>query len=126
MEEEKPDFELITLCPPLVYGEVAQYVPSTEALNTSSERLYEILTGKAKEIPVQGVMIFVNAQDLGNAHALAIVSLFFGIHPQLTISIRSRVLLTPVINVSLSQPMLPSPTRLYPTFSSNITPNPHP
>jgi hypothetical protein len=76
MEEENPDFELITLCPPMVYGEVVQYVPSTEALNTSSGRLYEILTGKAKEIPVQGPMLFVNVQDLGNAHALAIVSIF--------------------------------------------------
>jgi len=83
MKEEKPDFELITLCPPMVYGEVAQYVPSTEALNTSSERLYTILAGKVKEIPTQGVVLFVNVQDLGNAHVLAIVSLlltFLGIH----------------------------------------------
>jgi hypothetical protein len=84
MEEENPDFELITLCPPMVYGEVVQYLPSTAALNTSSERLYEILTGKAKEIPAQGPILFVNVQDLGNAHSLAIVSvllIFLDIRP---------------------------------------------
>lgn len=74
MKEQNPQFELITLCPPTVYGEVAQYVPSTDALNTSSERLNAILTGLTREIPLQTLMFFVNAQDLGKAHALAIVS----------------------------------------------------
>lgn len=73
VKEENPHFELVTLCPPMVYGEVAQYVKSADQLNTSSAVLNSILKGLSKEVPFQGVMLFVNVKDLANAHVLAIV-----------------------------------------------------
>ncbi|KAG8833217.1 methylglyoxal reductase (NADPH-dependent) gre2 [Serendipita sp. 399] len=72
VKENNPQFDLVTLCPPMIYGEVAQYTPSAKSLNTSSVSLYAVLTGQQKEIEVQHVMIFTNVQDIAQAHVLAL------------------------------------------------------
>ncbi|PVG04397.1 NAD(P)-binding protein [Serendipita vermifera] len=72
VKEEKPQFELVVLCPPMVFGEVAQYTESVDKLNTSSAGLYAILTGQNKEIETQSIMIFCNVIDLAVAHIRAI------------------------------------------------------
>lgn len=80
VKEENPTFELITLCPPMVFGEVAQYIKSADQLNTSSASLYNVLVGKDKEVSPQAVMIWVNVKDLAKAHALAIAAPGAGNH----------------------------------------------
>ncbi|PVG04409.1 NAD(P)-binding protein [Serendipita vermifera] len=72
IKEEKPDFEVVTICPPRIFGEVAQYVKSIDQLNTSSASLYNMLTGRQKEITAPGLTIFCNVSDVGLAHILAI------------------------------------------------------
>ena len=74
MKEEKPHFELITLCPPMVFGQAAQFVESADQLNTSSASLYSVLVGKNKEIGPLSIPLWVNVADVGTAHMLAIVS----------------------------------------------------
>lgn len=75
MEENKPHFDLVALCPPMVFGQVAQYVPSAEALNTSSAALFQMLSPGANadgSIPPHSVALWVNVADLGTAHVLAL------------------------------------------------------
>lgn len=73
MKENQPQFELVTICPPMVYGQVAQYVASADQLNTSSAALYAVFSGQQKEVASQRVMLFCNVADVGIAHVLAIV-----------------------------------------------------
>ncbi|KAG8831531.1 methylglyoxal reductase (NADPH-dependent) gre2 [Serendipita sp. 400] len=72
MKENSPQFDLVVLCPPMIYGDVAQYTPSISSLNTSSASLYAVLSGQDKEISQQHVMIFCNVADIGRAHVLAV------------------------------------------------------
>jgi nucleoside-diphosphate-sugar epimerase len=59
---------------------VAQYIESTDRLNTSSQVLYAVLSGQQKEIIPQAIMLWVNAADVGTAHVLAIDSPNAGNH----------------------------------------------
>lgn len=72
IEQEKPNFTLATLCPPLVLGPIVHYLNSLDALNTSNQRVRDIVQGKAKdEIPPTGTFIWVDVRDLALAHVLA-------------------------------------------------------
>ncbi|KAG8713455.1 methylglyoxal reductase (NADPH-dependent) gre2 [Ceratobasidium sp. 394] len=72
VDNEKPSFELITLCPPMVYGPVIQEVTSMDKLNTSSAAFYNIFAGKTKELTSPGVWLWVDVRDIANAHVAAI------------------------------------------------------
>lgn len=60
LEDEKPNFTLATMCPPLVLGPIVHYLNSLDALNTSNQRIRNIafgLDGADKELPLTGRMI---------------------------------------------------------------------
>jgi len=60
------------MCPPLVLGPIVHYLNSLDALNTSNQRVRDILQGKAKEeIPPTGTFIWVDVRDLALCHVLA-------------------------------------------------------
>lgn len=72
VEKEKPNFTLATMCPPLVLGPIVHYLNSLDSLNTSNQRIRDIVQGKAKEqIPETGTFIWVDVRDLALAHVLA-------------------------------------------------------
>ncbi|KAK4547780.1 hypothetical protein LTR36_000738 [Oleoguttula mirabilis] len=72
IEQEKPNFSLATMCPPLVLGPIVHYLNSLEGLNTSNQRVRDIVQGKAKtEIPPTGTYIWVDVRDLALCHVLA-------------------------------------------------------
>ena len=72
VEKEKPNFTLSTLCPPLVLGPIIHYLQSLDSLNTSNQRVLNIITGKAKdELPPTGTFIWVDVRDLALAHVRA-------------------------------------------------------
>ncbi|KAI4133973.1 MAG: hypothetical protein LQ347_001908 [Umbilicaria vellea] len=72
VEKEKPNFTLATMCPPLVLGPIVHYLNSLDALNTSNQRIRDIMTGKSKdEIPPTGTFIWVDVRDLALAHVKA-------------------------------------------------------
>ena len=72
VEKEKPNFTLATMCPPLVLGPIVHYLNSLDALNTSNQRIRDIITGKSKkEIPPTGTFIWVDVRDLALAHVKA-------------------------------------------------------
>lgn len=60
------------MCPPLVLGPIVHYLNSLEGLNTSNQRVRDIMLGKAKEeIPATGVFIWVDVRDLADCHVAA-------------------------------------------------------
>lgn len=71
VEEKKPNFEITSLCPPMVYGPAAHTVSSLSHLNTSSADIYRLMDGSTKSVPDTSFYAFVDARDLGEAHALA-------------------------------------------------------
>ncbi|KAI0602331.1 NAD dependent epimerase/dehydratase [Biscogniauxia sp. FL1348] len=72
VEREKPNFDLATICPPLVFGPVVHHLNSLSAINTSNERFVQLIQGKWKsEIPPTGVYLWVDVRDVALAHVNA-------------------------------------------------------
>jgi nucleoside-diphosphate-sugar epimerase len=73
VEKEKPNFTLSTMNPPLVLGPIVHYLNSLDALNTSNQRIRNLITGQFKEeIPDTGVYVWIDVRDLALAHIKAI------------------------------------------------------
>lgn len=71
--KEKPGFTLTTLNPPMVFGPFVHYLNSLAALNTSNQRVRDLMTGKCKDgIPDTGTFIWTDVRDLALAHVRAI------------------------------------------------------
>lgn len=72
VEQQKPNFTLATMNPPLVLGPIVHYLNSLDALNTSNQRIRDTMLGKYKdEIPETGIYIWIDVRDLAEAHVLA-------------------------------------------------------
>lgn len=73
VRDEAPGFDLVTVCPPLVFGPVAHHLPSLDAINESNARVVKLLRGEWKDgIPSQGpVSIWVDVRDVARAHVRA-------------------------------------------------------
>jgi len=69
---EKPNFTIATICPPLVLGPIVHYLNSLDALNTSNQRVRNLITGQnKKEIPNTGTYLWIDVRDLALAHVKA-------------------------------------------------------
>ncbi|KAI0025156.1 NAD dependent epimerase/dehydratase [Xylariomycetidae sp. FL0641] len=74
VSEQKPSFDLATICPPLVFGPLAHpsHLASLAGINTSNERIADLLAGKWKsELPPTGVNLWVDVRDVARAHVRA-------------------------------------------------------
>ncbi|KAJ5094433.1 ketoreductase [Penicillium angulare] len=72
MEEEKPGFSLVTLCPPYVFGPPIHAPKSQDALNTSNLHFLMLMHGGWKEkLPPTGTWLWVDVQDIALAHLRA-------------------------------------------------------
>ncbi|KIW47875.1 uncharacterized protein PV06_00531 [Exophiala oligosperma] len=70
--KEKPNFDLATINPPLVLGPVVHYLNSLDSINTSNERVRNMIQGKFKDgLPATGIFIWVDARDVALAHVKA-------------------------------------------------------
>ncbi|KAI9850777.1 MAG: methylglyoxal reductase (NADPH-dependent) gre2 [Thelocarpon superellum] len=73
VETEKPKFSLSTINPPMVYGPVVHHLSSLDSLNTSNQRIRNLIQGKNKEeIPDSGVFLWVDVRDAALAHVRAV------------------------------------------------------
>ncbi|KUJ08563.1 NAD(P)-binding protein [Mollisia scopiformis] len=73
VEKEKPNFTVSTMCPPLVLGPIVHYLNSLDGLNTSNQRVRNLITGQCKkEIPDTGTYIWVDVRNLALCHVKAI------------------------------------------------------
>lgn len=66
-------FDLVTINPPMVFGPVAHYLASLDAINTSNERIVDCMRGKWRDaIPSTGqALIWVDVRDVALAHVKA-------------------------------------------------------
>ncbi|KAM0248834.1 hypothetical protein ACHAQJ_009298 [Trichoderma viride] len=73
IKNEKPNFDLVTVNPPLVIGPVAHSLASIDAINASNERLAHLLRGKWKtQIEDTGpVDLYIDVRDTALAHIKA-------------------------------------------------------
>ncbi|KAJ5725567.1 uncharacterized protein N7483_006924 [Penicillium malachiteum] len=73
IEQEKPNFNIATICPPLVLGPVVHYLNSLDAINTSNQRIRDMIQGKFKDgLSPTGIFIWVDVRDVALAHVRAI------------------------------------------------------
>ncbi|OAL49492.1 NAD(P)-binding protein [Pyrenochaeta sp. DS3sAY3a] len=72
IENEKPNFTLSTINPPMVFGPIVHALDSLENLNTSNQRILWTAQGKFKdEIPPSGVHLWIDVRDVAEAHVAA-------------------------------------------------------
>jgi len=73
VEKEKPNFQISTINPPLVFGPVVHYLNSLDAINTSNARFKDMMEGKMKDgLTPTGTWIWVDVRDVALAHVKAI------------------------------------------------------
>ncbi|KAJ6437348.1 LOW QUALITY PROTEIN: lea domain-containing protein [Purpureocillium lavendulum] len=71
VKQNKPNFSVTTLLPPMVYGPVIHHVKNVKSLNTSSEDIYRLIDGSTKEVPDTSFWAYTDVRDLAEAHVLA-------------------------------------------------------
>jgi len=70
VEENKPHFDVATLCPPYVFGPIVHHIDKLEELGESTKVFYEYVSGK-REIEASKFDVYVDVRDLALAHLLA-------------------------------------------------------
>ena len=71
VEQEKPNFDVATICPPMIYGPNSHPVESMSKLNTSSADIYRLINGSSKEVPDTAFFAWVDVREVATAHRLA-------------------------------------------------------
>ncbi|GAM38419.1 hypothetical protein TCE0_033r09123 [Talaromyces pinophilus] len=70
IQEKKPHFDIVTLCPPMVFGPIAHPIKSLDHLNESNAALWEIAQGLSP-LPTARVPFWIDVRDLATAHVEA-------------------------------------------------------
>jgi nucleoside-diphosphate-sugar epimerase len=71
---ESKSWDLVTLCPPMVYGPIAYHVNSMEELGESVAQVYNGYLNKktpSDDLPPQPIPLYVDVRDLALAHVRA-------------------------------------------------------
>ncbi|ORX38574.1 D-lactaldehyde dehydrogenase [Kockovaella imperatae] len=73
VEKNKPNWEAVTINPPVIFGEIIHECPTPEKLNTSVARVYEWAAGKKteKDLPAAGGN-WVDVHNVAEGHVLAL------------------------------------------------------
>ncbi|KAF8859161.1 NAD(P)-binding protein [Acephala macrosclerotiorum] len=76
IKEERPNFDFISINPPMIYGPMFHPAGSVEEINKSNARIYNnfINSKKDAEMPPGGVHPYVDVRDLAIAHVRAVVT----------------------------------------------------
>ncbi|TKA69208.1 hypothetical protein B0A49_06064 [Cryomyces minteri] len=74
LETEKPNFDIVTFAPPMVYGPLQHTVKKISDLNQSNDRIYRLFIDSSKnaELPVNGIYLYTDPRDLAAAHVSAV------------------------------------------------------
>ncbi|KXG54099.1 NAD-dependent epimerase/dehydratase [Penicillium griseofulvum] len=73
VDKEKPNFDIATINPPLVFGPIVHYLNSLDTINTSNQRMRNLVQGQMKEkIAPTGNFLWVDVRDVALAHVRAI------------------------------------------------------
>lgn len=77
VRDQKPGFDLVTVCPPMVYGPLLHHVDGVAdsgVVNTSSQGFFDAITGvwkAAGALPPVSVANCVDVRDVATAHVVA-------------------------------------------------------
>ena len=73
IEKEKPNFDLVTLNPPMVYGPLRHSITSVKQLNESNARIYNLFVNSSKDAPLppNGMPVYTDVRDIALAHIKA-------------------------------------------------------
>ncbi|KAE9366223.1 NAD(P)-binding protein [Stipitochalara longipes BDJ] len=76
VKNEKPNFDLVSLNPPMIYGPLKHTVSKIGDVNESNARLYNNFINSKKDAPLppNGVHMYVDVRDLAIAHVKAITT----------------------------------------------------
>lgn len=72
LEDNKPTFDIVTLCPPMTFGPVVHPVESVDKLNESNAMLWKVAHG-AQPLPLARVPFWIDVRDLATAHVEAMI-----------------------------------------------------
>ena len=64
VKENKPNFNISTILPPMIYGPNAHAVTNLDHLNTSSADIYRLINGSEKEVPPTNFFAWVDGKIL--------------------------------------------------------------
>ncbi|ETN42807.1 uncharacterized protein HMPREF1541_01965 [Cyphellophora europaea CBS 101466] len=70
VEEQKPHFDIVTLCPPMTFGPPVHPMTDVSQLNESNATLWQVAKG---ELPVARVPFWIDGRDLARAHVEALL-----------------------------------------------------
>ncbi|KAK0110177.1 hypothetical protein ONS95_002828 [Cadophora gregata] len=70
IKEKKPNFDIVTLCPPMTFGPVIHPVEGVSSLNESNKMLWNVASGEP--LPVARVPFWVDVRVLAAAHVEAL------------------------------------------------------
>lgn len=73
---EKPNFDLVTLTPPMVYGPLKHSLKSVKDLNQSNSRIYDLFVNSSASAPMppDGMHVYTDVRDLAEAHLKAVTT----------------------------------------------------
>ncbi|PSR76942.1 NAD dependent epimerase/dehydratase [Coniella lustricola] len=78
LSSASPNFDLVTVNPPMVFGPVVHYLATLDAINTSNQRFVALVQGawkkqeqEGKGIPDSGFGLWIDVRDVALAHVLA-------------------------------------------------------
>lgn len=75
MGEQRPGFDLVTLCPSMVFGPLAQKSKSSADLNESNKMLWKVASGTAsQELPPCQFNFWIDVRDLAQIHVQALLT----------------------------------------------------
>lgn len=73
MQQEEPNFDIVVVNPPLIFGPTPDSLSSPGKVNTSNERIQDLILGKFKDGPsLSPNMLWVDVRDAAMAHVKAI------------------------------------------------------
>lgn len=72
IKDEAPHFDLVTLCPPLVFGPIVHPLSKLSELNDSTALVYKVVSGE-NPLPNGRVTAWVDVRDLAFAHVEALL-----------------------------------------------------
>jgi nucleoside-diphosphate-sugar epimerase len=76
VKTEKPNFDFVSLNPPMIYGPLKHTVSNIKDVNESNARIYSNFINSKKDAPLppNGVHMYVDVRDLAVAHVRAVTT----------------------------------------------------
>ncbi|KAJ2962388.1 hypothetical protein NQZ79_g2575 [Umbelopsis isabellina] len=74
VEEQKPSFDIATMCMPMVFGPIVHRIKKMDDLNTSVANIWSLVNGSSKEVPPTDFPVWVDVRDTAEAHVAALTN----------------------------------------------------